>query len=160
VLLLLACARAVLQNPDKETARKDRETRGQGDKEISATTGDKSVSLSPCLPVSFSASVPVSWSEYVRWVVLAFVPSSLMLGVTTYITLDIAAIPLLWVIPLALYLLSFIIVFAKWPRVLHQAVGIVLPLVLLVLVFIVLSKITKWPIVASIGLHLLMLFLV
>src|SRR5207245_4937963 len=104
--------------------------------------------------------LPVSLSGRVRWVALAFVPSSLMLGVTTYITLDIAAIPLLWVIPLALYLLSFIIVFAKWPRLLHQAVAIVLPLVLLVLVFIVLSKITKWPIIATISLHLLTLFLV
>jgi hypothetical protein len=47
-----------------------------------------------------------------RWVLLAVVPSSLMLGATTYITTDIAAIPLLWVLPLALYLLSFIIVFA------------------------------------------------
>ena len=44
------------------------------------------------------------------------VPSSLLLGVTTYITTDIAAIPLLWVVPLALYLLSFILVFARWPR--------------------------------------------
>src|SRR5205085_11688188 len=51
----------------------------------------------------------------VRWIALAFVPSSMMLGVTTHITLDIAAIPLIWVIPLALYLLSFILVFANWP---------------------------------------------
>lgn len=49
------------------------------------------------------------------WIALALVPSSLMLGVTTYISTDIAAIPLLWVVPLALYLLSFIIVFAKMP---------------------------------------------
>ena len=47
-----------------------------------------------------------------RWVFLAFVPSSLMLGVTTYLTTDIAPIPLLWAIPLALYLLSFSVVFA------------------------------------------------
>jgi hypothetical protein len=50
-----------------------------------------------------------------RWVALAFVPSSLLLGVTTYITTDIAPVPLLWVIPLALYLLSFILVFARRP---------------------------------------------
>jgi spermidine synthase len=50
-----------------------------------------------------------------RWIALAFVPSSLMLGVTTYITTDIAAIPLLWVLPLALYLLSFILVFSSLP---------------------------------------------
>ncbi len=48
-----------------------------------------------------------------RWLGLAFVPSSLMLGVTTYLSTDIAAMPLLWVIPLMLYLLSFILAFAK-----------------------------------------------
>jgi len=51
--------------------------------------------------------------ERLRWVVLAFVPSSLLLGVTTYLTTDVAAVPLLWVIPLALYLLTFVIVFAR-----------------------------------------------
>jgi SAM-dependent methyltransferase len=48
-----------------------------------------------------------------RWVLLAFVPSSLVLGVTTHVTTDIVAVPLLWVIPLALYLLSFVVVFAR-----------------------------------------------
>jgi hypothetical protein len=41
------------------------------------------------------------------------VPSSLVLGVTTHVTTDLVAVPLLWVIPLALYLLSFVIVFAR-----------------------------------------------
>jgi hypothetical protein len=52
-----------------------------------------------------------------RWVALAFVPSSLLLGVTTHITTDIAAMPLLWALPLALYLLTFIIAFADKPLV-------------------------------------------
>jgi spermidine synthase len=56
---------------------------------------------------------PLTWGRRLRWLLLAFVPSSLMLGVTTYITTDIAPIPLLWVVPLALYLLSFIVVFAR-----------------------------------------------
>jgi hypothetical protein len=49
------------------------------------------------------------------WILLAFIPSSLMLGVTTYVTTDIAPVPLFWVIPLALYLLTFILVFSKKP---------------------------------------------
>ncbi len=57
-----------------------------------------------------------------RWVALAAVPSSLMLGATTYMTTDIAAIPLLWVLPLALYLLSFIIVFSKIPEVVQAII--------------------------------------
>jgi hypothetical protein len=56
---------------------------------------------------------PVTWQRRLRWMMLAAVPSSLMLGVTTYMTTDIAAIPLLWIPPLALYLLTFIIVFAR-----------------------------------------------
>jgi len=48
-----------------------------------------------------------------RWLALSFVPSSLMIGVTTYITADVAAVPLLWVIPLALYLLTFVLAFSK-----------------------------------------------
>ena len=60
-----------------------------------------------------------------RWILLAAIPCSLMLGATTYMTTDIAAIPFLWVLPLAIYLLSFILVFAKIP-----------PLVQSILVFI------------------------
>jgi hypothetical protein len=80
----------------------------------------------------------VTWLRVLRWVALAFVPSSLMLGVTTYMTTDIAAIPLLWVAPLALYLLSFIIVFSHVPAWLQWlsltiaavAIGIVLGVLL------------------------------
>src|SRR5215210_162930 len=45
-----------------------------------------------------------------RWIGLTFVPSSLMLGVTAFITTDITPVPLLWVIPLSLYLFSFVVV--------------------------------------------------
>ena len=53
----------------------------------------------------------ITWARRFRWIGLAAVPSSLMLGVTSYMSTDIAAIPLFWVLPLALYLLSFILVF-------------------------------------------------
>jgi spermidine synthase len=72
------------------------------------------------------------------WVALAFVPSSLLLGVTTYITTDIAAVPLLWVLPLAIYLLTFILAFARWPARLHRIVmAATLPVVLLVMFLMV-----------------------
>jgi hypothetical protein len=57
-----------------------------------------------------------SWMDRARWIALAFVPSSLLLGVTTYLSTDVAAVPLLWVVPLALYLITFIIVFARRSR--------------------------------------------
>lgn len=59
------------------------------------------------------ASPSKLWEERALWLGLAFAPSSLLLGATEVITTDIASIPLLWVVPLALYLASFIIVFAK-----------------------------------------------
>lgn len=48
-----------------------------------------------------------------RWAILAFVPSSLMLGTTQFISTDVAAVPLLWVAPLSLYLLTFIFAYAR-----------------------------------------------
>ena len=50
-----------------------------------------------------------------RWVLLSFAPSSLLIGTTTYLSTDIASVPFLWVIPLALYLLTFVLVFAQRP---------------------------------------------
>ena len=60
-------------------------------------------------------TAPLTWVRCVRWIMLAALPSSLMLGVTTYVSTDLSPFPLLWIIPLSLYLLSFILVFAKWP---------------------------------------------
>ena len=55
----------------------------------------------------------LTWTRRLRWLLLAFAPSSLMLGVTNYITIDIASVPLLWIIPLALYLLTMVFAFAR-----------------------------------------------
>lgn len=55
----------------------------------------------------------ISWRRRMRWLGLAFIPSSLMLGATTHISTDIAPVPLMWVVPLALYLATFIIAFGS-----------------------------------------------
>ena len=97
--------------------------------------------------------------ERLRWVALAFVPSSLLLGATTYITMDIAAVPLLWVLPLATYLLTFIVAFGRWPAWLHRRVtALVAPAVLLML-FAMLSDVFK-SIWLSVLCHLLLLLVV
>ena len=62
-------------------------------------------------------AAPVRWLNRLIWVGLAAAPSSLMLGVTTYLTTDVASAPFLWVAPLALYLLSFIIAFQTKPAI-------------------------------------------
>ncbi len=51
------------------------------------------------------------------WMLCGFVPSGLLVAVTAQISLDIAAVPFLWVAPLALFLLTFVIAFARRPWV-------------------------------------------
>jgi SAM-dependent methyltransferase len=98
-------------------------------------------------------------ADRLRWVALAFVPSSLLLGATTYITMDIAAVPLLWVLPLAVYLVTFIVAFGRWPARLHRWVtAIVMPAVLLML-FSMVSDLLR-SITLSILCHLLLLLVV
>lgn len=58
-------------------------------------------------------AVKISWPKRSKWLLYSAIPSSLMLGLTDYITTDIGSVPLFWVIPLALYLLTFIIVFSR-----------------------------------------------
>ncbi len=62
-------------------------------------------------------TAPVPMREKVIWVLLAAAASSLMLGVTQHLTTDVASAPFLWVIPLALYLLTFVIAFSNRPLI-------------------------------------------
>lgn len=57
----------------------------------------------------------VTGMRRLRWIMLAAIPSSLMLGITTHITTDLSPMPLFWLVPLILYLGSFILVFMRWP---------------------------------------------
>jgi len=58
-------------------------------------------------------ATPLSWSTRLLWIVLAAAPSSLSLGTTASITMDIAAVPLLWIAPLSIYLLTFTLAFSN-----------------------------------------------
>jgi hypothetical protein len=64
-------------------------------------------------PLTAGTDQPASHAERLHWVALAFVPSALMLAVTTYITTDIAATPLFWILPLAIYIGTFIVAFSR-----------------------------------------------
>ena len=65
------------------------------------------------MPVAAATDERLTVWRRVRWVLLSLVPSSMLLAVTTYLATDVASIPLLWIVPLALYLLTFVIVFAR-----------------------------------------------
>lgn len=97
------------------------------------------------------------WPQRLRWIALAFVPSSLMMGVTTALTTDVPAIPLIWVLPLALYLLSFVLVFAKRPPISHENLIRKLPTLLVFALFPTLSK-SDFPLLILFPLYLFTLF--
>jgi hypothetical protein len=103
------------------------------------------------------AALALGWKRRLHWLLLAFVPSSLMLSVTTYLTTDIAAIPLLWIAPLALYLLTFVLAFARKEVIPHQLLTRWMPAVVLVIVLVLLSEATE-PISLLVVLHLFGLF--
>jgi hypothetical protein len=92
----------------------------------------------PATHESHSAAVAprLAWSRRLRWIGLAAVPSSVMLGVTTYMTTDIGAVPLLWVIPLALYLLTFIVAFSRKQVVAARSFGRAFPVVMVLLIVV------------------------
>lgn len=66
-------------------------------------------------PAPLAASPPIEWRDKIVLVLLAAAPSSLMLGVTAHLSTDVASAPFLWVVPLALYLLTFVIAFQARP---------------------------------------------
>jgi hypothetical protein len=106
-----------------------------------------------------SSHLPVpSLQSRARWVAYAFVPSSLLLGATTYLTTDVAPIPLLWVVPLALYLLSFVLCFARRPPIPHARMVRLLPLGLSATVMLLVVQ-ASTPMSVIVLVHLATLFL-
>lgn len=99
----------------------------------------------------------LSRRESLLIVSLAAVPSSLVLGVTQHLTSDVASIPLLWVVPLAVYLATFMLAFSAWPRLSSAAWGMALPVVIAPAVFFLLASIAR-PLPLVIAAHLAVLF--
>ncbi len=103
------------------------------------------------------AAVPLTLGQRGWWVLLAFAPSSLLLGVTTYLSTDIASVPLLWIIPLIIYLLTFVLVFARKPLIPHRVMVFLEPFFIIPVaaIFFVNLKGAVWQILP---LHLLAFF--
>ncbi len=97
----------------------------------------------------------IGWRRRLRWLGLALVPSGLLLAVTTHITTDLAAVPLLWVVPLALYLLTYVIAFARRPWLRHAWTLKAQPFLLIPLVLLFTWTLPFW---VGLPLHLLGLF--
>lgn len=92
------------------------------------------------------------------WMGLAFVPSGLLVAVTSHITTDVAAAPFLWVLPLALFLLTFVITFQRTPILPHKTMLAIQPLAVAVLVVGMFMPLGNyWALV--VGIHLLAFFI-
>jgi len=90
-----------------------------------------------------------------HWIALAGAPASLMLGVTSLLTADAAGLPFLWILPLALYLFTFVLAFA--PRAGPSRLGQRLPIAAVVFLLLWLIKATE-PLAIVLGAHLAAFF--
>src|SRR5262245_54249516 len=81
-------------------------------------------------------SGPPTWRDVATWVGLSAVPAALLIAVTAHVSTDVAASPLLWVIPLALYLATFVIVFQTRPILPHRWMVIIEPAFIILLVVV------------------------
>ena len=112
--------------------------------------------VDPAPPVKVTAQ-SLSLRRRLYWVLLAFIPSSLLFGVTTYVTTEIAPTPLLWTIPLALYLVTFILAFAGKTLLPDQLTSYALGVLALLLTLVLAANATE-PTAAIVLLHLCFFF--
>ncbi|MBL8746386.1 MAG: fused MFS/spermidine synthase [Phycisphaerae bacterium] len=96
--------------------------------------------------------------QRLMWLALSFVPAGLMMGATQHITIDIAAVPLLWVLPLSIYLLTFILAFARGGVAVGRVAGLLLPAVVVGVAVMAIIGL-RTPTWLPVGSHLLLLFL-
>lgn len=92
------------------------------------------------------------------WIALSFVPAGLMMGATQHITTDVAAVPLLWVLPLAAYLMTFTVAFSRFGAMAGRLSGFLVPAAV---VAVAVMAITRFPAPAwvLVGSHLALLTL-
>ena len=98
-----------------------------------------------------------TWLDAAAWVGLAAVPSGLLLAITAHISTDVAAVPLLWVLPLALYLLTFVVAFQTRPLIPQRLVVAVQPIFVLGVVAILIAD-PDWTVTALLVVHLAVFF--
>ncbi|MEA2838451.1 MAG: hypothetical protein QOD89_3001 [Bradyrhizobium sp.] len=106
------------------------------------------------------ADVPAPpWALRLRWIFLAAVPSGLLIAVTAHISTDVAAAPLLWVLPLSLYLLTWVLVFQSRPLLPHKWVLMLQPLAIAG-VIVLLAVGGERNLLVTLGGHLLCFFVI
>ena len=114
--------------------------------------GQASASTVSASPVT--SAEPISGSRRVRWIVLAFVPSSLLLAVTSYMSTDVASVPLLWMVPLCVYLGTFIVAFSPGAGRARALAARFMPLAIIALALLLIAQMSR-PVSLVIPLHLM-----
>ncbi|MDD4869939.1 MAG: hypothetical protein PHR77_05205 [Kiritimatiellae bacterium] len=121
-----------------------------------------------CMPTRKEENLPAAQAGgsvrpglLVCWFILSAAGTALLLAVTNVITLDLASIPFLWILPLAIYLLAYVVTFkekpwypAWWPKIMYWAV------VLGILLYLMIQIRLTLPILVSLGLYMFILFAV
>jgi hypothetical protein len=106
-----------------------------------------------------AAAEVITWSRRGRWTLLAFVPSSLLLAVTTHMSTDVAAVPLMWILPLSLYLVTFVVAFSPSAAGARTTAVRLMPLGVIALTLVLIAQINQ-PLIVVIPLHLLVFTLI
>lgn len=101
-------------------------------------------SLQPAAASAEKTSRPVTSTELGRWVLYAAVPSGLLVAFTSHLSTDVAAAPFLWVVPLALFLLTFVLVFRDRPVIPHGFLASKLPLLVALTILTQLGGFDWW----------------
>ena len=110
-------------------------------------------------PAGERAAPAPPWMLRARWIFLAAVPSGLLIAVTAHISTDVAAAPLLWVLPLSLYLLTWVLVFQSRPLLPHRWMLMAQPLAIAGVVML-LAIGGEQNLLLTLGGHLLCFFVI
>ena len=102
------------------------------------------------VPLAKEKVEPLGWRAIAGWIIIAAIPSGLMLSTTLHLTTDIVAMPLLWVVPLGLYLLSFSVAFST-DRRLADFFKRIAPITLLIAACGVFTETTFLPLVFAVA---------
>jgi len=93
-----------------------------------------------------------TWAQRLGWVGLALVPSALLTAYTTHVSTDVASAPLIWVLPLSLYLLTFVLVFRERSLIPRRLLLVLhLASVLVALMLLSQTKVENWTVAAVTG---------
>jgi spermidine synthase len=105
-----------------------------------------------------TAAQKTTWADRAKWIFYAAPPSALLVAVTTHLTTDVASVPLIWLPPLALFLLTFIVAFSAWGDKIAEAAAPLKFMVIFLLAAVMAAKLDDG--LVGLAIHLAAFFLI